>query len=295
MGAIADHYGKNEAPVLAVEAGADILLMPADPAGAIQAICEAVETGRIALERIQSSAERICKAKHRVCSPSLEAQTSHAWETILLPSVQLNHLAQPEAIATVRQILQDSMTTHHPPTSRLQHFQWLETAEQVDTFKTPNPFPLPLRNLILLDSTLNCSFLGRQAAAIALPAQFGYQLQVADCHTPNPLLNPESIPWQPTLLQLFIRGNPFRGSAGLTQIAQQWLEYLVKSNQLQALVIYGSPYVLEQFLPQLPHDLPYVFTYGQMPEAQAIALNALFTNSAFTSTVANGTDRLFTD
>jgi beta-glucosidase len=59
-------------------------------------------------------------------------------------------------------------------------------------------------------------------------------------------------------------------------VAQDWFQYLLKTNQLQALVIYGSPYVLEQFLPQLPADVPYVFSYGQMPTAQAIALNALW-------------------
>ena len=85
-----------------------------------------------------------------------------------------------------------------------------------------------------------------------------------------------SDPPQPTLLQLFIRGNPFRGQAGLTQRAQVWFDYLLHSQQLQALVIYGSPYVLDEFLPHLPPDLPYVFTYGQMPAAQAIALQTLW-------------------
>jgi beta-glucosidase len=51
---------------------------------------------------------------------------------------------------------------------------------------------------------------------------------------------------------------------------------LLKSQQLQALIIYGSPYILEKFLPALPADVPYVFTYGQMPTAQAIALKTLF-------------------
>jgi beta-glucosidase len=79
-----------------------------------------------------------------------------------------------------------------------------------------------------------------------------------------------------TLVQLFIRGNPFRGSAGLTPVAEEWVKQLLRINALQALVIYGSPYVLEQFLPALPPETPYVFSYGQMPQAQAIALEVLF-------------------
>jgi len=58
-GAIANRYGANLAPVLAVEAGADILLMPVDPEGAIQAVCEVVTSGRISQSRIRASVERI--------------------------------------------------------------------------------------------------------------------------------------------------------------------------------------------------------------------------------------------
>ncbi|MFM7424450.1 MAG: hypothetical protein ACKO7W_05560, partial [Elainella sp.] len=38
---------------------------------------------------------------------------------------------------------------------------------------------------------------------------------------------------------------------------------------------YGSPYLLQQIVPQLPPDLPYVFSHGQLPAAQAIALRTL--------------------
>jgi beta-glucosidase len=129
--------------------------------------------------------------------------------------------------------------------------------------------------MIVLDNLLGCDFLDRQAPAIALPAKLGYQqLQIIDRHTPDVQVELEN--WQPTLLQLFIRGNPFRGSAGLNQKAKDWFHFLATRQQLQALVIYGSPYILEQFLPQLPPGVPYAFTYGQMPMAQAIALAALF-------------------
>ncbi|MCL6433462.1 MAG: beta-glucosidase [Leptolyngbyaceae cyanobacterium HOT.MB2.61] len=259
MGAIANRYGANQAPVLAVEAGADILLMPIDPEGAIAAVCAAVEEGRIPAEQIRASVERIWKAKQKVCF-SLQEEPAHAWE-MLSPAVEAcaitTSLAQPEAIATVADILRESMQVH-----------------------CPTPLPAAdgenLRNLIVVDDSLACDFLNRHAPAIAIPHQFGYQLQMVDSHTPTRLAGMDETERHPTLLQLFIRGNPFRGSAGLTQTAQTWLHFLLESEQLRALVIYGSPYVLEKFLPGLPADIPYLFTCGQMPEAQAIALNALF-------------------
>jgi len=80
----------------------------------------------------------------------------------------------------------------------------------------------------------------------------------------------------PTLLQVFIRGNCFRGSAGLTEAAQDWFKKLLNTGELQAVLIYGSPYVLEQFLPHLPPSIPYVFCFGQMPAAQSLAIELLF-------------------
>jgi len=271
MGAITSRYKANEVPVMAVEAGADIVLMPVDPEGAIEAICEAVETGRIPLERIHASLERIWIAKHKVISVPVTGDSSHAWEQTQPNPVQMEKLAQPDAIATATAILQASMQVHRPIPSRL---------SARDTTQA-------CRNLIMVDDALNCPFLSRSAPAIAIPQKLGYQLQVIDSHTPKIALDPDKIifehelhpetaDWNPTLLQLFIRSNPFRDSSGLTEVAMNWLKFLIQTEQLQALILYGTPYVLEQFVSLLPIEVPYVFTYGQMELAQAIALDALF-------------------
>ena len=246
MGAIANRYSIEESAVLAVEAGADVLLMPLDAERAIHAVCAAVTANRIAPERIRASVERIWHAKLKVCFPT---------ETTSL----MSQLAQPSAIATNTKILQASMRVHHPTPSRLDHL------------------PDTGRNLILMDDGIDCDFLGRTAPAIAIPSQFKFtRVEVIDCYTPPISFDSNLTNSYPTLLQLFIRGNPFRGSAGLTEAAQDWVKFLLKSQQLQALIIYGSPYVLEQFLPLLPSEVPYVFSYGQMQLAQKIAITALF-------------------
>ena len=105
-----------------------------------------------------------------------------------------------------------------------------------------------------------------------MPQEWGYRLQWVDSQTPAI----ESInDLQPTLLQLFIQANPFQKTAGLVQIAQRWLEALLEAEQLQALIFYGSPYVWEEFASRLPTEIPAVFNYGQIPMAQAIALEKL--------------------
>jgi beta-N-acetylhexosaminidase len=65
MGAVVQRYGDAEAAVLAVEAGADVLLMPRDVRGAIQAVTSAVEAERIPEARIDTSVRRLLQAKAR--------------------------------------------------------------------------------------------------------------------------------------------------------------------------------------------------------------------------------------
>ena len=246
MGAIANHYDANLAPVLAVEAGADILLMPVNPVGAIQAVCDAVAKGQISPEQIRSSVERIWRAKLKVCSPSIKLGVIEDCTAVSITS----QLSLPSATATVTQILQKTQKVYGPVPLR-----------QI-------PAGEVWHNLIVVDNLLACDFLSIQAPAIALPKERGYITQLCDLHTP-----PYSED-RPTLLQLFIRGNPFRGSAGLNQVAQELLQKLLAS-KLQALLVYGNPYVIEQFFP-LPPELPCIFSFGQMPDAQALALKTLF-------------------
>lgn len=65
MGAITDHYGSGDAAVLAIQAGVDLILMPADLDQAFQGIRKAVENGDLSEERIDESVLRILETKLR--------------------------------------------------------------------------------------------------------------------------------------------------------------------------------------------------------------------------------------
>ncbi|CAN5687286.1 glycoside hydrolase family 3 N-terminal domain-containing protein [soil metagenome] len=66
MGAITEAYGAGEAAVLAFEAGADVILIPADVPEAIRSLVDAVESGRISRERLAASVRRVLGEKSRV-------------------------------------------------------------------------------------------------------------------------------------------------------------------------------------------------------------------------------------
>ncbi len=69
MTAITDYYTPEEAAVMAVEAGADMLLMPEDFEKAYNAVLAAVQDGTITEERIDESLDRIYRVK---CAGKLE-------------------------------------------------------------------------------------------------------------------------------------------------------------------------------------------------------------------------------
>lgn len=271
MGAIAEQYGPYEAAVMAIGAGADVLLMPQDPEGTIQAICEAVRTGRLTPGRILTSVERVWQAKQKVISPLLvPPEACHAWEQVPPPPAQLEALATAKARQTLVQMLQASTQTHGqiavlPPT----------TAGQ---------------SCILVDDALSTDWLSSTAPAIAVPAQNRYSPRLLDGRSCIVPLETLVEPPRPTLLQLFSRGNPFRGTAGLSDYSQACFEQLLRHRCLAGLIVYGSPYVRDFLRSALPADVPFGFSFSQTPEAQAVMMSALFPTPS-----ATATDRAFTD
>jgi beta-glucosidase len=245
MGGVANWASPEEVAVQAVAAGADIILMPADPEAAILAIAAAVETGRIPAAQIAATADRIAAAKAKL-APSATGMISD----------RLTPLASSHAQNTVHTILHHSLQTH-----------------AFDAFQAPDPAAQPL-NFIVTPAPFTCDFLSRTAPAIVLPQRQGYQLR---CLEPEQLLE---FPWDsihtPSLLQLFIRGNPFRGTASLAPALQTQLKGLLRDQKIGAVILYGSPYLARWLTNWCSSQCPWAFTYGQMPSAQHLLLERLF-------------------
>lgn len=248
MGAIVDRYGEAEVAVRAVAAGADILMMPVDALKAIEALRSAVETGRLTRDRLEASVTRIWSAKQQIAQ-------AMPIETPVTQAQLIETIARPEFEICSAEILQESMTVHTPSPSRLTEPKW-QTQRQ---------------SLILVDDLLNTPFLTRTSPAIVQCQAQGYPTKVVESSTDLFL----SSSWRSTLLQIFVRGNPLRNTSKYVDRISQWLEFLIRTDQLQAVILYGSPYIAAKLLPTLPKDVPSLFTYGQSAQAQTIALEAL--------------------
>jgi beta-N-acetylhexosaminidase len=66
MGGLVSAYGSTEAPVLALLAGADLLLQPVDPGATIDAVERAVNDGRVSQARLDQSVRKILALKQRL-------------------------------------------------------------------------------------------------------------------------------------------------------------------------------------------------------------------------------------
>lgn len=80
MQAIRDHYSAAEAAVAALNAGADLLLMPPDLPEAFDSVLEAVQNGTISEERLNESVRRILMLKQKA---GLELDTRTPLEKML--------------------------------------------------------------------------------------------------------------------------------------------------------------------------------------------------------------------
>jgi beta-N-acetylhexosaminidase len=63
MGAVTDVVSSDQVAVRAIEAGADMVLMPADLQAAYQGVFDAVNSGEITEDRINESVARILRVK----------------------------------------------------------------------------------------------------------------------------------------------------------------------------------------------------------------------------------------
>jgi beta-glucosidase len=273
MEAISASYGPGEAAVLALEAGADLVLMPADADAAIAALVAAVQGGRLSRERLEASAQRRRTALERLPIDPIEPlQPIEPLEPLEPDSALALELIEACGICRGAGIVGPGMVG-------------------------PGLGNGPGLNLVRLDDSLAAPFLPSDAPALALAERAGYRSLLLERRSPSPwsdnphapldlarldlaglnlaepqLANREALP---VLLQLFVRGNPFRGSAGGGEPWAAVVEHLQRAKRLAGLVVYGSPYLWQELEPLLDAATPAVYCPGQMPLAQTWALQSL--------------------
>jgi beta-N-acetylhexosaminidase len=253
MGGIAQGYSSGEAAVLALEAGADALVMPPDPEAAVKAVLAAIQSGRLTRARIDESVARLLAAKERMgldrrATVDLEAIS----DQIDMPEDQ--ERAQDIANRAVTLVKNDSglIPLRVPAktcflTLAESHYsnEGLEFAQEVRR-RDKNA------TVIQLDASL---------APASLDAAVDKIGKTEAC---------ESV-----AVAAFASVAANRGGAALGGDFPRMLDALFATGKPVALIALGNPYLVRSF----PQAAAFLLTFSTVPPSETAAVQALFGES----------------
>lgn len=251
MEAISQRVGAAEAAVQAFEAGADLILMPADADAAIDGLCRALSSGRIDESRLSESLERRTEALQRCREASVDNCFDVEVET-----------GQDHGLCL--ELVDASLELQGP------HLPAVAAQTGV--------------TLIRVDGVLPCPYLHRDAPALTTPEQRGYRPVIChrngiepwrECDLRAEPLDLKRLGEGPVFLQLFLRGNPFSAGQLRHEPWAEAIQQLLRVDRLAGLAVYGCPYRWDSLRALLPDTIAAGYCPGQMPEAQGRLLSRM--------------------
>jgi beta-N-acetylhexosaminidase len=253
MGGVVKGFGVGEAAVRAIEAGADLLLMPPDPEAAIKAVLAAVRSGRLKPERIEESVVRILAAKEKV---GLDRRRFVDLEAIgdVVDSPEANQRAAEIAAKAVTLVRNQGGMV---PLSSPERACWVVLPES--RFSTAGQlFTQEVRaraksaSVVSLDPSMTAEAINQALAKMIGCEKF--------------------------VVAAFAAVSAYRNNVALSGELPRVIETLTGSGKPVALVAMGSPYLLRNF----PNVTAYLATYSTVPPSETAAVRALFGEAAIT-------------
>ncbi len=247
MGGIVNTFGAGEAAVRALAAGADVLLMPADPEAAVNAVVAAVRQGRLTQKRIDQSVARILAAKARV---GLDRSRTVDVEALA------DALRSPESLEAAQQVADRAVTL-------------------VRNQGTPVPLRAPDKTcfFVLTENrygtqgqafTQEVSRRSPQAPVFSLDASMPAALMLAAADRASGCEN--------NVVAAFTSLAIYKNNLALSGEFTALVDALIASGKPLALISLGNPYLLRHF----SKAGTYMTTYSTVAPAEISAAKALF-------------------
>ncbi len=252
MGGLTEHFDAGEAAVRAIEAGEDMIMMPANADVAMDGVKKAVASGRIPMAHIDASVQRILDAKTRVPF------------TVADPDVIFDTVDSEESRKIATEIATKAMTLVREENGALP----LAKDARVLVVGVSD-FPETTNPVAELDREL------RQRLKTP-PRAYTLDPRSSDADV-TPIVdaakNSDVI-----LLALAIRARSGAGQIAVPAIAQRAIEQLASLPAKQIAISFGTPYLLRE-IPSVP---TYICAYGPQPVLQIAAARALFGETKMT-------------
>ena len=248
MGGITSLFPPGEAGVRAIEAGADVLLMPPVPDAAIAALEDAVKSGRISAARIDESVRRILAAKARLgLDRAKRVDVAKLKENFGRPEFEVR--AQEIADRGVT-MLRDSARVL--PLDSARPLRVLLVALSADPDACPG-------------DTIEPEIRGRVDSLTVLRADMRFR-GVAELKLPPPNT------YDAAIAALFVRLADRKGNVGFPEEQRAFVNQLLAAGKPVAVASFGSPYLVERF----PNAKTWLATFSTNAVSQRAAARALF-------------------
>jgi beta-N-acetylhexosaminidase len=248
MEGIGKGYTTEESSVLAVKAGADILLKPSDPTRAIDGVVAAVERGEISRARIDSAARRVLELKARVGLPTQSQVSLTALREIV---------GSPEHRATAARIARDAITL-------------LRDRDSLVPMRTPGK---ALVVQYMPETELRAGRIfgvairkGRSGVGQTQLAKIGPAVSRDVLDSLGRVADSAGI----VVIATYVRRVEGEGRFAAPQAIAAWIDS-VAARRPTIVVSFGNPYLLRQF----PNVQSYVVTYGVSDDLERSSAAAL--------------------
>ena len=247
MGGIAKGYSTAEAAVRALEAGADVLLMPPDPDVALRAVVAAVKSGRLSRARIQESVAKVLAAKEKLGLDRQRLVDVKALDESL-EAPQAEERAQEVADRAVTLVRNTGGVVPLRAPERACYVVLAESRNSSEgrAFEQQVHLRVPQAQAVTLDPSMTRAEM--DGAVGKLPG----------CET--------------YVVAAYSQGAAYRGSAGLEGELAPEIETLIASGRPAVLIALGNPYLLRNF----PGVTAYLATFSTVGPSEVAAVRALF-------------------
>ncbi|MFL6336835.1 MAG: glycoside hydrolase family 3 protein [Pyrinomonadaceae bacterium] len=249
MGAITKGFPGGEAAVRAIQAGADVALTPPELKPALDALEEAVKSGRLSIERVDESVRRILRAKYGL---------GLAGRRTVDPQAVKSLFERPEALESARRVAEASITLLRDGRGLLP----LEPARASGA-------------AFVVVAADDDPEEGRTFVPQVRARARGAKVLRADPKTTAgeyDSLLAEAAKADAIVVAAFVKRAAGKGTVALPERQAEFVRRLISSGRPVAVVAFSGPYLVRQF----PDATAFMVAYGIEDVAQEAAARVLF-------------------
>jgi len=259
MHAISSNFGPEQAPVMAIEAGADVALEPEDIPKTFAALQTAVSKGDISANQLDQSVRRLLEAK---AWAGLDANRAPALD-------QLDKLvSSPAARQKSQEIIEHALTLVKDDGNALPlHLSDDDQVLLVNFVDSANP-----ENPASAGLAFRSEFLKRHPKTVFTTVPPGISTNESR------LIEELAGIYKTVVISCSVRIASYKGAIGLNDAQQNLLRALAGHKGPFVFALFGSPYLLN-YIPELPS---YALAYEFYPGAETAMVRAIFGEIKFT-------------